>query len=316
MKRPFFISAVAFRGIVFSAALLAAIPLAAQAPAALAKPAAKPVAKTAPASKKWTLQHTPDGQPDFQGIWSFATLMPLERPKELGTKASFTEAEAIEFANRTQQQVSTDRRDGGADADVGRSYNELWRDRGTVKAGPTSMIIDPPDGRIPQLTPDAKRVEDARAKARSGPPRGPEDRNTWERCLTRGLPYYPTSYNNNFQIMQTPGYVMIVTEMIHEVRTVPLDGRPHLAPTIRSWMGDSRGHWEGNTLVIDTINFNDQASFRGSTSNLHLIERLTRVDENTLNYEFTLDDPKAFARPWTAMIPTSKIDEPIYEYAC
>jgi hypothetical protein len=313
--------------VVIPAVFLATAQLAGQAPTATTKPASKPdtkaadtkataKAKAAASGKSWTLARTPDGQPDLQGTWSFATLMPLERPKELGNKAAFTEAEAVEFANRVQQQVSTDRRDGGAEADVGRSYNELWRDRGTVKAGPTSMIIDPPDGRIPALTPEAKRMEETRAKVRANPPRGPEDRNMWERCLTRGLPYYPTSYNNNFQIIQTPGYVVIVTEMIHDVRTIPLDGRPHLPPTIRSWMGDSRGRWEGNTLVIDTTNFNDQASFRGSTANLHLIERLTRVDADTMNYEFTLDDPKAFARPWTAMIPTSRIDEPIYEYAC
>ena len=276
----------------------------------------KALAKVPAKTKAWALGKTPDGQPDFQGVWSFATLMPLERPADLAGKASFTEAEAIAYAKKVQDQVSTDRRDGGAEADVGRSYNESWRDRGSIKAGPTSMIIDPPDGRIPALTPDAKRAEEARARIRNSPPRGPEDRNTWERCLTRGLPYYPTSYNNNFQIIQTPGYVTLVTEMIHDVRVIPLDGRPHLPPTIRSWMGDSRGRWEGNTLVVDTTNFNDQASFRGSTSNLHLIERFTRVDADTLNYEFTLDDSKAFARPWTAMIPTTRIDEPIFEYAC
>jgi hypothetical protein len=266
--------------------------------------------------QNWVQRKAADGQPDFQGVWSYATLTPLERPASLGNKEWFTQAEAETFAEQTQQQVSSDRRDGGAEADAGRSYNEFWRDRGTVKAGRTSLILDPADGRIPALTAEAKQAEDLRTKTRNGPPRGPEDRNLWERCLTRGLPLFPSSYNNNFQIFQGPGYVAIAVEMIHDVRVIPLDGRPHVPPQIRSWMGDSRGHWEGNTLVVDTTNFNNQVSFRGSDANLHLTERFTRVDANTLLYRFTMDDPSAFMRPWTAEISVSKTEGPIYEYAC
>lgn len=266
--------------------------------------------------KAWTQSRTPDGQPDIQGVWTYSTLTPLERPADLAGKASFTEAEAAEYQKRLLSQVSTDRRDGGGDADVGRSYNEFWRDRGSVKAGPTSLIISPANGRIPPLTPEAARLETQRVRARSGLPSGPEDRNTWERCLTRGLPMFPSSYNNNFQIVQSPGYVTMLIEMIHDVRLIPLDGRPHLPPAVRSWLGDSRGRWEGNTLVVDTVNFNDQVSFRGSTSALHLIEKFTRADPETLRYEFTMDDPKAYTQPWTAVIPATRLAEPIFEYAC
>jgi hypothetical protein len=280
-----------------------------------------PVLSQSTASKSkqppaWKLARTPDGQPNFQGVWSFATLTPLERPSELSNKTTFTTEEAAQFAKETQARVSTDRRDGGGEADVGRSYNEFWRERGTVKPGRTSLILDPPDGKVPPLTPDAKRMEDARTKARSRPPTGPEDRNLWERCVTRGLPMYPTSYNNNFQIVQTKDTILMFVEMVHDARIIPLDGRPHLPSSVRLWMGDSRGKWDGETLVVDTTNFNNVVSFRGSTDALHLTERFTRVDAETLNYEFTMDDPKAFAKPWTAMIPLSRISDPLYEYAC
>jgi hypothetical protein len=271
--------------------------------------------KAAP-SKAWSPRHTPDGQADIQGVWMYSTLTPLERPPELAGKAIFTEAEAATYAKEAAARVSTDRRDGGGTADVGRSYNEFWRDRGTVKAGPTSLIIDPADGKLPAMTPEGKRLEDARNAARNGPPTGPEDRNLWERCLTRGLPMYPSSYNNNFQIVQSAGTVLMIIEMIHDARIIPLDGRPHLPSGIRSWLGDSRGHWDGNTLVVDTTNFNNVVSFRGSTDGLHLTEKFTRSDLETLLYEFTMDDPKAFTKPWTAVISTTKTTGAIYEYAC
>lgn len=273
-------------------------------------------ASKASSAKAWTPRHTPDGQPDIQGVWMYSTLTPLERPPELAGKATFTEAEAAAYAKQTTERVSTDRRDGGGAADVGRSYNEFWRDRGTVKAGPTALVTNPPDGRLPPLTPEGKRLDDARNAARNGPPTGPEDRNLWERCLTRGLPMYPSSYNNNFQVVQSPGTVLMIIEMIHDARVIPLDGRPHLPSGIRSWLGDSRGHWEGSTLVVDTTNFNNVVSFRGSTDGLHLTERFTRSDPETLLYEFTMDDPKAFTKPWTAVISTTKTTDAIYEYAC
>lgn len=305
-------ASMSFLAVPIAIVMLAATPAAGQATSST--PATPAVAKSGAAA--WVPPRTMDGQPDLQGAWSYATLTPLERPTELAGKEFFTEEEAAEFARQTQQRVSTDRRDGGSQADVGRSYNEFWRDRGTVRAGRTSMIVNPPDGRIPALTPDAKRLEDARAQVRTGPARGPEDRNLWERCITRGLPMFPSSYNNNFQIIQVPGYVLILLEMIHDARIIPLDGRAHIPQNIRLWMGDSRGRWEGNTLVVDTTNFSEKTSFRGSSENLHLIERFTRTDAETLLYEFTLEDPASFTRPWTGVIPTTRITDPLYEYAC
>jgi hypothetical protein len=273
-------------------------------------------------SKQWKPGRTPDGQPDIEGVWTYATLTPLERPPELSGKATLTPAEAAAFARQSQERVSTDRRDGGGAADVGRSYNEFWRDRGSiVKTMRTSLIVDPPDGRIPPLTPDAQKRETARAELGGGRPAdGPENRNTWERCLGRGLPLVPTSYNNNFQIMQIPGYVVILLEMVHDARIIPLvdprGGSPHLPSNVRNWLGDSRGHWEGDTLVVDVTNFTPGINFRGSSENLHLIERFKRVDAGTLLYEFTVEDPTTFTRPWTAAIPAIAISDKLFEYAC
>jgi len=269
-------------------------------------------------TKKWTPTRTPDGQSDIQGVWTYSTLTPLERPAELATKATLTPEEAAAFARQTIDRVSTDRRDGGGAADVGRSYNEFWRDRGNVvKTMRTSLIVDPPDGKIPTLTPDGQKREAARAEfARLHPADGPENRNTWERCLGRGLPLVPSSYNNNFQIMQTPGYVVILLEMVHDARIIPLDGSPHVPSNVRSWLGDSRGHWEGNTLVVDVTNFTEGANFRGSDVNLHLVERFTRMDAETLLYEFTVDDPTTFTKPWTASIPANATSDKLFEYAC
>jgi hypothetical protein len=269
-------------------------------------------------NKKWTPRRTADGQPDLQGVWTYATLTPLERPAELAGKATFSQQEAAEFARATQARVSTDRRDGGGGADVGRSYNEFWRDRGgVVKTLRTSILVDPPDGRLPPLTPEAQRRESARADyARLHPADGPESRNTWERCLGRGLPLIPTSYNNNFQIMQIPGYVVILLEMVHDARIIPIDGRPHLPSNVRSWLGDSVGRWEGDTLVVDVTNFAEGVNFRGAGPNMHLVERFTRIDEETLLYEFTVEDPTTFTRPFTGAIPALALSEPLFEYAC
>ena len=174
------------------------------------------------------------------------------------------------------------------------------------------------------MTPEAQKKDALRAEARSkrGPADSWEDRNLGERCLTRGVPKLPSGYNNNFLIVQTPGYVAILQEMIHEVRVIPLDGRPHIAKNIRQWLGDSRGHWEGNTLVVDTTNFRDEVRFTpynccgGAGENLHLIERFTRVDANTIDYQYTVDDPARFTRSWTVAVPLTKAPGPIYEYAC
>lgn len=280
---------------------------------------------------KWRLPRTPDGHPDLQGIWTNATLTPLERPPEFAGKPVLTQTEAAAYAKRLLQQDDRDRRDGNADADLGRAYNESWFDRGTKIAGRrTSLIVDPPDGRVPPLTPAAqKKLDAASAYARLHPADGPEDRPLAERCLlwpTAGPPMLPGVYNNIYEIVQAPGYVTILTEMIHDARIIPTGGRPHLPPTIRQWMGDPRGHWEGDTLVVETTNFTDQTSdlgagmrrstFRGSDERMRLIERFTRVDADTILYEFTVDDPTAFTRPWTAQIPMTRTPGPLLEYAC
>ncbi len=265
---------------------------------------------------------TPDGQPDIQGIWSFATLTPLERPDDLSGKEFFTKQEAAEYERKVLDRNNMDRRDGGAERDVERAYNDFWWDRGTkvVKTLRTSLIIDPRDGKVPPLTPAAQKRQAERRAANSGHEfDGPENRPLFERCLIlqgAGAPTTPTAYNNNTQIVQTPGFVAIHNEMGHEVRVIPLDGRPHLPPAIRQWKGDSRGRWEGDALVVETTNFSDTNSFRGSGPHMKLTERFRRVDADTLLYQFTVDDPETFTQPWTAEIPLSRTPGPIFEYAC
>jgi hypothetical protein len=263
----------------------------------------------------------PDGHPDLQGIWTNATLTPLERPTALAGKEYLTEQEAAEFAKSALQDVDADRRDGGGAVDVNRAYNEFWRDRGkVVPSRRTSLIMDTPDGRIPPLTPDGKkRAADRSETRRLHPFDGPEDRSPAERCIATpnsGPPMMPANYNANYQIVQTPDYVLILSEQIHDARVIPLDGRPHLPANIRQWTGDSRGHWEGGTLVVETTNFTDQTNFAGSGAHLRLTERFTRTGLNTITYEFHVEDPETFTRPWTAQIPMTKAQGPLFEYAC
>jgi hypothetical protein len=225
---------------------------------------------------------------------------------------------------QTVERNNRDRRDGGAEADLGRAYNDYWFERGTALASVngqirTSLVTDPPDGRVPATTVEAR----ARATARAAdvgehPADGPENRSLAERCLAfnAGPPMVPGPYNNYVQIFQMPGYVIISNEMIHDARIVPLDGRAHVSAGVRSWQGDSRGRWDGDTLVVDTTNFNGKTSFRGADENLHLVERFKRLDPTTLLYEFTVDDPTAFAQPWSVAIPMTKTDDRIFEYAC
>jgi len=276
-----------------------------------------------PSAKSFTPPRTPDGQPDMQGIWSNAILTPLERPADVQDKAFFTKEEAAAYVKRTIEQNNKDKRDGsGTDADVARAYNDFWWDRGTsiAKTLRTSLIVDPPDGRIPALTPLAqKRAEEAKEARRLHPADGPEDRTVGERCIllnSAGPPMMPSAYNNNYQVVQTAQTFVILNEMVHDARVIPLDGRPHVPQNIRLWMGDSRGHWEGATLVVDTTNFTNQTPFRGSGPNLHLTERFTRMDAETLLYQFTVDDPESFTKPWTAAIPSVRTTGPILEYAC
>jgi hypothetical protein len=279
--------------------------------------------KTAATAKVWTPARTPDGHPDLQGIWSNATVTPLERPDELAGKPILTEQEAAAYEKQMLERNNVDRRPQvGTDADVALAYNAAWYDRGSkiVKTRRTSLIVDPPDGRIPPLTLEAqKKVLDRAEARRLHPADGPEDRSLNERCIltvTTGPPMLPGPYNNNYQIVQTPGAVVILNEMVHDTRTIPTDGSPHLPPNVRQWKGDSIGHWQGDTLVVDTSNFTDKTNFRGSGENLHLVERFTRVDADTLLYEFTVDDPASFTRPWTAAIASTRAEGPIYEFAC
>jgi hypothetical protein len=262
--------------------------------------------------------------PDLEGVWSFATLTPLERPAEFGDKAFITREEADAWVRQTLERNNRDRRDGGAEVDLGRAYNDYWFERGTALGSVngqirTSLIIDPPDGRLPPPTPDARARATARAAdARQHPADGPENRSLAERCLAfnSGPPMVPGPYNNYVQIFQMPGYVVISNEMIHDARIIPLDGRPHVSASVRSWLGDSGGRWESGTLVVDTTNFNGKTSFRGADENLHLVERFTRLDQNTLLYEFTVDNPTAFTRPWSVALQMTKTDDRIFEYAC
>jgi hypothetical protein len=262
------------------------------------------------------------GQRDLQGIWTNATLTPLERPQELAGKEFFTAAEAAEYEKRGRERNDADRRDSNAEADLAVGYNAAWWDRGTsiVSTRRTSIVVDPRDGRIPPLTPEAESKAAARAEARRfHPADGPEDGSLADRCVVRGTavpPMLPAGYNNNYQIVQTPEHVAIVVEMIHDTRVIALDGRPHLGGKIHNWLGDSRGRWEGNTLVVETTNFTDRTNFRGSGENLRVVERFTRTDQDTLLYQFTVDDPQSFTRPWSGEIPMKKVEGPIFEYAC
>ena len=262
--------------------------------------------------------------PKLEGVWSFATLTPLERPAEFAGKAELTNEEAAAYERRLMEQNNRDRRNESAEADLGGAYNEFWWDRGTHVAAVrgkklTSLIVDPPDGRIPALTPEGQRRAAARAADRQDHPAdGPENRSLAERCLmfNAGPPMLSGPYNNYVQIFQFPDHVVIVNEMIHDARIVSLDGRPAPPPAIRRWQGESRGRWEGNTLVVDTSNFTDKTNFRGADERLHLIERFTRVDDTTLLYEFTVDNPTAFTRPWSAVLPMTTTSDRVFEYAC
>lgn len=269
---------------------------------------------------EWRL---PDGTPDLQGIWTNVTVTPLERPGDLSDQAFFESLdEARAYAAAVVERNDADRRDGGARADVARAYNDFWWDRGTdvVETLRTSLVVDPPDGRIPDQTGEARdRLAADRAANQGRAYDGPENRPLSERCIiwpNEGPPMLPSFYNNNYQIVQSPGYVVIVMEMIHDARVIPTDGREHLPDDVRLWLGDSVGRWEGDTLVVETTNFSDRTNFRGANVNLRVIERFRRADEDTLMYEFTVEDPTTWERPWSGEIPMKATEGPVYEYAC
>ncbi len=263
---------------------------------------------------------TPEGHPDFQGIWTSASVVPLERPAELKGKEFYTPEEAAENAKKVLGISSWERL--GVQAREHYNMSQYGLDLSQVKVAPTlrTSLIVGPGGRIPPYTPEAKqRLAERAARNRGHQFDGPENRPLQEQCLmfsTEGPPMVPAAYNSNLQIVEDAGHVAIVQEMIHSARVIPTDNSPHLAPEIRQWAGDSRGHWEGDTLVVDTTNFTDRTAFHGSTENLHLVERFTRIDADTLLYEFTADDPHTWTRPWTAQITLARIEGPIFEFAC
>ena len=291
-----------------------------------ALPAASQNSQSQPSD--WTVPRTADGQPDLQGVWDFRTITPLERPSELAGKEVLTAEEAAAFTEERLSERNKDLRaeDGiGAQQDVANAYNQFWWDYGNqlTEDRRTSLIVDPPDGRIP-LKPAVRREREERAATRTETrgtriTSGPEDRGLAERCIlgfNSGPPMNPSAYNNNVQLVQTPDHVMILNEMVHNARVVPLDGRPHLPGSLRQWVGDARGHWEGDTLVVETTNFHPEAGFRGSSKDRRLVERFTRSDANTLLYEYTLTDPTTWTRPWTVVVPMTKSEGPMFEYAC
>ena len=274
-----------------------------------------------------TSRRTADGQPDIQGVWSNASIIPLERPKELEGKQFFTPEEFKSYEERVFVRTTRDR--PPTPGSVG-TYNDFWWDHDAGRAVNlhTSLIVDPPDGKVPPYTSEAqKRIDAERVYSRQHPADGPEDRIPAERCLVfpmGGPPMLPSFYNNsqygplttNYRIVQTPGYVVILMEIIHDARVIPIDGRPHLPSTVRQWLGDSRGHWEGNTLVVETTNFTNKSKSRGADENFRLTERFTRTASDTLLYEFTVDDPTVFTRPWKAQVPMIASNVPLYEHAC
>ncbi|MGH9200509.1 MAG: hypothetical protein ACRD2A_04645 [Vicinamibacterales bacterium] len=282
-------------------------------------------ARTGPSSA-WTVPRTPDGHPDLQGIWTNATLTPLERPRNLGDRRFLTEAEAASLEERAakNRETADERRTPG---DVG-SYNQAWFDSGTrvMPTRQTSLVVDPPDGRVP-VRPEAEARRDEYL-ARST--EAPEYMSVWDRCISRGAPGWiiPAGYNNAYQILQTPEFVLIHAEMIHDARIIPLDGRPPLPPTVRLLDGDSRGRWEGDTLVVETTNFGDRNWIATSAASgrikgipqstaLRIVERFTRVAPDRIDYEARVEDPAVFTRPWTLAFPLMKDEEyRIYEYAC
>jgi hypothetical protein len=298
-------------------------------------------------SAPYTVPRTPWGDPDFQGNWNVATLTPLERPDSAGGKLSLTkeEAEAIERTERQRVELRARPSDPSrpapaAGANVG-GYNNFWIDRGStafIVDGQyrTSIIVDPPDGKIPPQTPAARRrnmnargtvVRPTSDAPESAQPEGPgafddvELRPLGERCLlgfgsTSGPPTLPNYFYNNYkQIVQTPTHVMILVEMVHDARIIRLNS-PHAPPAIRQWMGDSVGRWEGDTLVVETTNFTNKTRFRGSSEHMKVVERFTRVSADTILYRFTVEDPATWTRAWSGEYPWVGTTDPIYEYAC
>ena len=288
---------------------------------------AQTTAAPARSKAKSAIPRTPDGHPDLQGIWTNATITPMERPAALANKPTVTDEEAKAIEKNAADELA--KVDGASEAPLLAAagsngtggYNVLFIDRGSELARVdgvkrTSLIVDPPDGKVPPLTAAARQ----RGFGGLGRMDSVKDRPLAERCLlgfgsTSGPPMMPVLYNNNYQIVQTPNSIMILVEMVHDARIIRMNGA-HPPKDVQQWLGDSVGHWEGDTLVVDTTNFTNRTRFRGSSENLHITERFTRVDANTILYRATMDDPTTWTRPWTIEFPFAAAPGPIYEYAC
>ena len=322
-----------FRNLFFVGALAFALALIQGSATAQTQPAKVEVKS---ARSVWKTPRTADGQPDLQGVWANNNATPLERPKELAGRKFLTEQEVAALKKKADELFS----DGNSDAAFGDTlflsvlanvqgakkgfksvdgetgdYSSVW----TVQRdwdNRTALITDPADGRLPPMTPEAQKRSEAAQKRIKELPAGPEDRSLSERCITFGSPRLGAGYNSYFQIFQSPKVVALEMETIHDTRLIPLDGSPHLPANVRTWLGDSRGHWEGDTLVVDTTNFTDKTHYRGADQNLHVVERFTRTGPGALQYRFTIDDPTAFTRPWTGEIVMMRSPGPLYEYAC
>jgi hypothetical protein len=315
------------RSLVSLAALVAVVVMAllAQTPAAGQTQAS--AAKASPAAKASTPPRTADGKPDLQGIWTNNTLTPFERPKNLGAKEFYTDQELADLTKRIIEARPGERVEGAelgaANPQEVRYDLELYgfdRTKLRYTSKRTSLVVGP-EGVVPPMLPQARqRNADRVAKNKGHEFDGPENRPLSERCIMMGqeaIPMIPGANEGNLlQIVQGPGYVTLLHEIDHSTRVIPTDGRPHLPQNIRLWQGDSVGHWEGNTLVVDTTNFTNLTAFRGSSDNLHLVERFTRASDDTLIYQFTVEDPTTWAKPWTAEVPWTKTTGPVYEYAC
>ena len=293
-----------------------------------------PAAAQAPA-KPWTALRNVFGQPDLEGTWLNRSATPLERPKELEGRPFLTDAEVAELKRRADRLFKYGHNDYAAGDNL---FNAVLANPEHYKSptatstsedmvdwefdNRTSLIVDPPDGRVPSYTPEGHRRQAAAVAAAAGRnfPAGPEDLTPSQRCITFGVPRLGGTFSSGqyayFQIFQSPDYVMLFFETIHDARIIPLDGRPHLPPDVRAWNGDSRAHWDGETLVVDTTNFSPHSNFLGSVENLHLVERFTRVSAAEIRYEIMIDDPTTWTKPWSAMIRLKRTDEPLFEFAC
>ena len=314
-------SLVSIGTLVLGIAVVLPASIAAQTQASAAK--AAPAVKAAPAAKTYTPPKTPDGQPDLQGFWTNSTYVPLERAQGV-TKEFYTPEEA-QAAIKAAADREAEQTEPGTTADVHYDFSQFGLDRSQSKFTSslrTSLIIDPPDGKIPPVNAQGQKRAAERAAARKaagGQYDSVQNMPIGSRCIIMGgsgPPMMNAGYNANYQIVQAPGYVMILTEMIHDARIIPVDNRSQASQGVRQWTGLSRGRWEGNTLVVETTNFNGKNPFRGASENLKVTERFTRVADDAIDYKFTVEDPTTWDKAWTAEAPLAKTEGPIFEFAC